>query len=107
MHTSCRSQPEPSQPQRLISLTTRRFLSLASALGVRPDRIRLGVGSALLSAALQNAKTTHRCGSASLLVSVNGGPAIALYERAGFTKGARKPSYFANGEDALEMTKGL
>jgi ribosomal protein S18 acetylase RimI-like enzyme len=74
---------------------------------VRPDRIRLGVGSALLSAALQNAKTTHRCGSASLLVSVNGGPAIALYERAGFTKGARKPSYFANGEDALEMTKGL
>jgi ribosomal-protein-alanine N-acetyltransferase len=77
------------------------------AIATHPDHRRAGVGAALLAHALAQGRA-HRARLATLEVRRGTGPAIALYERAGFhTIHVRAHYYQDNGEDALVMVSAL
>lgn len=63
---------------------------------------RQGVAAALLAEVLERAQAVGM-ESAWLEVRVGNAPAIRLYERFGFRSVARRPRYYADGEDALVM----
>lgn len=76
-------------------------------LSVVPDARREGLGSALLGRFCDDAR---RCGAEQMFLEVRVGnaSAIALYERAGFTRVARRVAYYPAcaeraAEDALVM----
>ena len=76
-------------------------------VAVAPEYRRQGVGEALL-----NGLTDHlyRTGTKvfSLEVRVSNAPAIALYEKLGFTQAGRRPKYYHHPrEDALILRKEL
>ena len=81
-------------------------------LSVVPDARREGLGRALLAQFLDDAR---RLGAEQVFLEVRAGnaPAIALYERAGFTRVGRRSAYYpiaADGsprEDALVMRRAL
>jgi [ribosomal protein S18]-alanine N-acetyltransferase len=74
------------------------------AIATHPDHRRGGVGARLLAHALADGRT-HGCTLATLEVRRGNTPAIALYERAGFTTvHIRQRYYIDNDEDALVMT---
>ena len=74
------------------------------AIATHPDHRRGGIGARLLAHALADART-HGCTLATLEVRRGNTPAIALYERAGFTTvHIRQRYYIDNDEDALVMT---
>ncbi len=76
-------------------------------VAVREDRRRLGVASALLDAALQEAFERHIL-FCHLEVRKGNVPARTLYEHAGFRQAGLRRKYYAdNGEDALIMTLDL
>ncbi|HEY1932253.1 MAG TPA: GNAT family N-acetyltransferase [Acetobacteraceae bacterium] len=75
-------------------------------LAVEPWQRRQGIASALLRAALTEARV--RGARAMLLeVSVNNAAARALYARAGFVETGRRPRYYADGSDALILRTEL
>lgn len=77
------------------------------AIATHPDHRRAGVGAALLAHALACGRAM-RASLATLEVRRGNGPAIALYERAGFrTVHVRRSYYQDNGEDALVMLAEL
>ena len=72
-------------------------------IAVVPDRRRTGVGTALLTALLDDAKR-RGLPRVSLEVRVDNAAAIALYERFGFRGVAVRPRYYQpSGTDALVM----
>lgn len=74
------------------------------AIATHPDHRRGGIGARLLAHALADGEATG-CTMATLEVRRTNQPAIALYERAGFTTvHVRKRYYIDNNEDALVMT---
>ena len=74
-------------------------------LAVSPDYRRKGVGAALLSALLAEADR-RGLSTLSLEVRVSNQPAVALYERAGFTvAGRRRHFYKSPTEDAWVMIR--
>ena len=81
-------------------------------LSVVPDARRAGLGGALLAQFLDDAR---QLGAEQVFLEVRAGnaPAIALYERAGFTRVGRRTAYYpmaADGlprEDALVMRRAL
>ncbi len=76
-------------------------------VAVREDKRRLGVASALLDAALQEACERHIL-ICHLEVRTGNVPARTLYEHAGFRQAGLRRKYYAdNGEDALIMTLDL
>jgi ribosomal-protein-alanine N-acetyltransferase len=74
------------------------------AIATHPDHRRGGIGARLLAHALDEGQGIG-CTMATLEVRRSNQPAIALYERAGFTTvHVRQRYYIDNNEDALVMT---
>ncbi len=76
-------------------------------IGVWPELRRLGVGGALLGAALDIAA---RCGAAQAVLEVRASnlPAKLLYERFGFAVVGERRNYYRDpAEDAKIMTRRL
>jgi [ribosomal protein S18]-alanine N-acetyltransferase len=72
-------------------------------MAVLPDFRRRGVGAALLSALLGQARA-RRAERVLLEVRVSNRSAIRLYEQGGFRRLARRPGYYRNpAEDALVL----
>lgn len=77
------------------------------AIATHPDHRRGGIGAQLLASALADGRAIG-CTLATLEVRRGNTPAIALYERAGFTTiHVRQRYYVDNDEDALVMTCAL
>lgn len=72
-------------------------------LATSPTLRREGIAARLLTHALARA---GRAGSPTAWLEVRAGnrPAIALYERFGFTISGLRKAYYPDGEDALTMT---
>ena len=75
-------------------------------IGVRPDRHRAGVGTAMLAAAMREAKHA-RAGRMLLEVADDNGAALALYAAAGFAEIDRRLRYYRSGADALVLARDL
>lgn len=76
-------------------------------IAVDPDWRRRGVGTELVEAALREAR---RRGVQQLFLQVreSNGPALRLYERAGFRKVGRRPDYYRSPrEDALVLLRSV
>lgn len=74
------------------------ILNVATA----PECRRRGVAAALMQHVFDRARA-HGVTSAFLEVRLANSGAIALYRKFGFTVVARRPGYYADGEDALLM----
>lgn len=74
-------------------------------VAVHPDFWRQGIGQALVQTALEKAAGLG-IGKIMLEVRANNLPAQTLYARFGFVEDGRRPGYYANGEDAILMSKG-
>ena len=69
-------------------------------IAVLPGLQRQGVGSALLTAAIQ------ACDGAMFLeVAADNAPALALYDALGFEECGRRRHYYGQGEDALVLRR--
>jgi len=76
-------------------------------IAVAPEYRRQGVGEALMNGLMDH---LTRVGAKvfSLEVRVSNAPAIALYEKLGFTQAGRRPNYYHHPrEDALILRKEL
>jgi ribosomal-protein-alanine N-acetyltransferase len=71
-------------------------------LATAPAFRRQGVAARLLACVLERSRVAG-LESAWLEVRAGNRPAIALYERFGFREVARRPSYYADGEEAVVM----
>ncbi len=69
-------------------------------IGVRSDHQGRGIAALLLEALLAKARED---GAVHMLLEVRSDnvPALALYERFGFTRISQRPRYYADGGDAL------
>lgn len=76
------------------------ILNLATA----PQQQRQGIAARLLQHCLQRAQSAG-LERAWLEVRAGNRPAIALYQRFGFTEAGRRKKYYADGEDALVMQR--
>jgi len=74
------------------------------SIAVDPAQRRRGVARALLDAVLRE-ETARGARSALLEVRVSNLAARAFYASTGFVAVGRRPRYYANGEDALLMTR--
>lgn len=76
------------------------------AIAVHPDQRRRGHAAQLLAHVLEESR---RAGCERVFLEVRRGnlPAIALYERHGFTTLHARTAYYADGEDALVMSVEL
>ncbi|RMF71369.1 MAG: ribosomal-protein-alanine N-acetyltransferase [Acidobacteria bacterium] len=72
-------------------------------VATHPDRRRQGIGRALVRELLDRARA-RQVERVDLEVRVSNLPAIALYEREGFTRVGLRPRYYRDGEDALLMS---
>ena len=76
-------------------------------VAVAPEFRRQGVGEGLM-VALMDALRAKGMESLTLEVRASNSPAIALYDRLGFTEVGRRPNYYTDPrEDALIMRKEL
>ena len=76
-------------------------------VAVAPAFRRQGIGEGLM-VALMDALRDKGMESLTLEVRASNSPAIALYDRLGFTEVGRRPNYYTDpGEDALIMRKEL
>ena len=76
-------------------------------VAVHPDHRRKGVAEALVLALAKDLKERDNV-CLTLEVRVSNEPAIALYEKLGFTQVGRRPNYYRNPrEDALILRKTL
>ncbi len=75
-------------------------------IAVAPDRRRQGCATALIDAVIDALRGE---GARSLFLEVDAGniAAIALYERRGFVRIARRKRYYRSGADALVMRADL
>lgn len=73
-------------------------------IGVRPDRRRTGVATALLEDLTSHPGDADRM---LLEVSSTNRDAAGFYERHGFVRIGVRPSYYRDGSDALVMARAL
>ena len=73
-------------------------------IGVRRDHQRAGLASALLDAALRDARAGDRV---LLEVRADNEPALAFYARAGFAEIDRRRRYYRDGTDAIVLELDL
>lgn len=76
------------------------------SIAVHPDHRGRGVAGVLLDHMLQEARRAG-CLRAILEVRRSNQPALALYQRRGFTVSYLRRAYYGDGEDALVMTCAL
>lgn len=76
------------------------------AIATHPDYRGRGIATQLLAHVLEVARTTG-CSLATLEVRRSNAPAIALYERAGFSTVHVRARYYQDDEDALVMLRGI
>jgi ribosomal-protein-alanine N-acetyltransferase len=76
------------------------------SLAVHPDERRRGLGRALLSAAVEQARQAG-AKICHLEVRVTNAAARALYRRQGFRRVGRRRAYYADGTDALLLSRTL
>lgn len=76
------------------------------SIAVHPDRRGRGIAHALLTHMLAEA-TGAGCQRVILEVRRSNQPALALYQRQGFTVSYQRRAYYGDGEDALVMTRDL
>jgi ribosomal-protein-alanine N-acetyltransferase len=72
-------------------------------LATLPRLRRRGIAGNLLEHVIRRSRATGLT-SIWLEVRLSNAPAIALYERFGFSACGRRPAYYPDGEDALIMT---
>ena len=77
------------------------------SIAVREPYRRRGIASEILLKAMENGVETYNVTECFLEVRVSNQPAIALYEKLGFTSVNRKLGYYMDGEDARVMAKSL
>ena len=77
------------------------------SLAVREPYRRRGIASEILLKAMENGVETYNVTECFLEVRVSNQPAIALYEKLGFTSVNRKLGYYMDGEDARVLAKSL
>lgn len=76
-------------------------------VAVHPDHRRKGIAETLVLALCKDLKQRDNV-CLTLEVRVSNAPAIALYEKLGFTQVGRRPNYYRNPrEDALILRKTL
>jgi ribosomal-protein-alanine N-acetyltransferase len=75
-------------------------------IAVAPRSQGRGLGKVLLDALVAEARRRD-CAQLFLEVRVDNAPAIALYERNGFTREGRRRDYYGAGLDALVMRRRL
>jgi [ribosomal protein S18]-alanine N-acetyltransferase len=76
------------------------------SIAVSPDSRRKGVGELLMRGAI--AHLSGKAGRAHLLVSAKNEAALRLYRKLSFEETGRVVRrYYPNGDDALEMSRGL
>jgi [ribosomal protein S18]-alanine N-acetyltransferase len=93
----------------IIGLTNRnRFgkYGRVYTLDVDDNYRRLGIGTVLMDALVQDLKKAH-CSRCFLEVKLDNGRAIPLYEKLGFEKCRIVSNYYAQGVHALKMKKTL
>lgn len=76
------------------------------SIAVHPDHRGRGIAGALLAHMLAEA-TQAGCLRVMLEVRRSNQPALALYQRHGFTVSYQRRAYYSDGEDALVMIRGL
>jgi len=77
------------------------------SIAVREPYRRRGIASEILLKAMENGVEAYNVTECFLEVRVSNEPAIALYEKLGFTSVNRKLGYYMDGEDARVMAKSL
>lgn len=85
-------------------LLLRRVLDEAEIITLGASPARQGIATALLAAALDHARTWNIT-KIHLEVAADNVPARALYEKFGFLPAGLRRGYYANGADALTMTR--
>lgn len=75
-------------------------------IDVRSEGRRIGVGSALLSAAEERLRLWN-CREARLETAVDNAAALSFYKKHGYSVTKIAPRYYSNGVDALVLTKDL
>lgn len=88
----------------LCSWLIRGELSILN-LATTPQQQRQGIAAGLLQHCLQRAQGLG-LERAWLEVRAGNRPALALYQRFGFTEAGRRKQYYADGEDALVLQRG-
>jgi [ribosomal protein S18]-alanine N-acetyltransferase len=75
-------------------------------VGVRPDRRQAGAATAMVAAAMLQAK---RAGATRMMLEVaaDNEPALALYTAAEFAEVDRRRGYYRSGADALVLSRDL
>jgi ribosomal-protein-alanine N-acetyltransferase len=75
-------------------------------VAVVPERRQQGLGEGLMAAAAEEARLR---GATRLFleVSTRNPAARGLYQRLGFAQVGRRKAYYANGDDALVLSKDL
>ena len=87
---------------KLRSLRPTRLCHVVS-IAVREPYRRRGIATGLMVEAMRNARKEYNTTECFLEVRVSNEPAIRLYDKLGFVKAKRNPSYYMNGEDAWVM----
>lgn len=77
------------------------------SIAVREAYRRRGIASEILLKAMENGVEAYNVTECFLEVRASNQPAIALYEKLGFTNVNRKLGYYMDGEDALVLAKPL
>jgi len=75
-------------------------------IDIDPDYRRLGLGRRMLEAA-EAWLAASRNRTVRLQVAVNNESALRFYDRMGYLPDHRRPAYYPDGTDALEMVKTL
>lgn len=91
---------------KIETLRFRRLGHIVS-VAVLPSYRRMGIGSALVLAALGALKNEYKCDEAFLEVRVTNQPAIGLYKSIGFSVVDVVRNYYVDGEDAYIMAAKL
>ena len=76
------------------------------SISVSPNAFGKGIGRALIDACKRIARE-RGCQRMRLEVRASNQRAISLYERSGFCVIGKKPAYYDDGEDALQMEHSL
>ncbi len=77
------------------------------SIAVREPYRRRGIASEILLKAMENGVEAYNVTECFLEVRVSNQPAIALYEKLGFTNVNNKLGYYMDGEDARVLAKSL